>query len=43
MADNKYIDAKVLHWWRDDEFKEYEAVIEINGEWRLIITKVEGA
>jgi len=41
MAENKYIDAKVLHWWRDEELKEYEAIIEINGVLRLITTKVE--
>ena len=38
---NKYIDAKVLFWWRDSELNEYEAIIEINGELRLITTKVE--
>ena len=41
MADNKYLDAKVLYWWRDDELHEYEAIIEINGVMRLITTKVE--
>jgi hypothetical protein len=43
MADDKkqYIDAKVLEWWRDFDFNEYLAILEVNGEWRLVTTKVE--
>lgn len=41
MKENKYIDAKMLHWWRDFDSNEYLAIVEINGEWRLISTKVE--
>lgn len=37
---NKYISAKVMLWWRDFEFEEFHAILEINGEWRLITTKV---
>ena len=40
MSDAKYFDAKILDWWRDKDFNEYEAIIEINGEWRLITTQV---
>jgi hypothetical protein len=38
---NKYAESKVLIWWRDFDFNEYESIIEINGEWRLITTRVE--
>lgn len=37
----KYIDAKVLDWWRDYDLDEYIVIIEINSEWRLLITKVD--
>jgi hypothetical protein len=28
MADNKFRDAKVHDWWNDDEFKEWETILE---------------
>lgn len=45
MIDNsKYQTAKTLDWWRDEEFNEYIVIVEMNKEWRLLITKVdEGA
>jgi hypothetical protein len=39
--ENKYADAKILGWWRDTEFEEYFAIIEVNGDWKLSVTKVE--
>ena len=43
MADEKtkYSDAKILDWWRDFDINEYITIIETNGEWRVVSTKVE--
>lgn len=38
MAD--YRKSKVLDWWRDKEFNEYISIIERNGKWILVSTKV---
>ena len=40
MADGKYMKAKVLVWWKDNDFNEYESIIEVHGEWRLLSLKV---
>ena len=41
MAENNYyIHMKVLDWWKDVDTNEYYAVVETNGELRLVTRKV---